>query len=147
MVYDALQKTCYQRNKVRLNPNSVGLVRVRRWMMFGNNQLKVAKCVETLNAESFAQRLLKHCGCADCIVVQVGRGLLDANEITDFEPTRLGRSHLTRIRRQIVVYFCLHRGKLPENTASRQDVLSWPPGKWPFRPEEFRPLLLTRVGR
>ena len=28
--------------------------------------------------------------------------------------------HLTRIRLQRAIYFCLHRGSLPENTAGRQ---------------------------
>jgi len=28
--------------------------------------------------------------------------------------------HLTRIRVQLAIYFCLHRGSLPENSAERQ---------------------------
>src|SRR5438132_12740908 len=32
----------------------------------------------------------------------------------------ISRQQLTRIRLQLAIYFCLHRGSLPENTAGRQ---------------------------
>jgi hypothetical protein len=41
--------------------------------------------------------------------------------------------HLTRIRLQSAIYFCLHRGSLPENTAGRQTRFGAKPALKNFR--------------
>ena|SRR5207248_7481976 len=44
-------------------------------------------------------------------------------EVPEIIHRRVSSAHLCRIGWQFVIYFCLHRGSLPENTAGRQPRL------------------------
>ena len=46
--------------------------------------------------------------------------------------------HLTKIRLQSAIYFCLHAGSLPENTAGRQSRFGAKPA-----PKDFRKKLMS----
>ena len=68
-------------------------------MLLNNNQLKMTKYIEALNAESLAQCLFKHLLCADASgVAQITRQPLDPHEIANFKLLGTRHCHLTRPR-------------------------------------------------